>query len=79
MGAYNRVNGVPCCGNRELIQGLLRKKWGFSGYFVSDCWAIRDFHTHHGVTDTPEQSPPWLLAQGAILMRMYVSEDFSGI
>lgn len=67
MGAYNRVNGVPCCGNRELIQGLLRKKWGFSGYFVSDCWAIRDFHTHHGVTDTPEQSAAMALGAGCDL------------
>ena len=36
MGAYNRVNGVPCCGSRELIQDILRGKWGFEGHFVSD-------------------------------------------
>lgn len=49
MGAYNRTNGEPCCASGQL-QEILRKKWGFEGYFVSDCWAIRDFHENHGVT-----------------------------
>ena len=44
MGAYNRTNGEPCCANEELMKKILREKWGFQGYYVSDCWAIRDFH-----------------------------------
>ncbi len=43
MCAYNSYNGKPCCGNQEL-SGLLRNDWGFKGYIVSDCWAIRDFY-----------------------------------
>ena len=35
-----------------------------SGHFVSDCWAIRDFHTGHMVTDTPEESAALALKQG---------------
>ncbi len=31
---------------------------------MSDCWAIRDFHTGHMVTDTPEESAALALAQG---------------
>lgn len=50
MGAYNRVNGVPCCGNQTLLQDILREKWDFQGYTTSDCWAIKDFHEGHGVT-----------------------------
>ena len=50
MGAYNRTNGEPCCGSPSL-QKILREDWGFEGHFVSDCWAIRDFHEHHMVTD----------------------------
>ena len=45
MGAYNRVNGEPACASDHLMEKL--KEWGFDGYFVSDCWAIRDFHEHH--------------------------------
>ena len=29
MGAYNRVNGEPCCGSPTLIRETLREKWGF--------------------------------------------------
>ena len=51
MGAYNRTNGMVCCGSRKLLQKVLREQWGFEGYVVSDCGAIRDFHEHHEVTD----------------------------
>ena len=50
MGAYNRTNGEPCCGSKTLLIDILRKEWGFEGHVVSDCWAIRDFHTGHFVT-----------------------------
>ncbi len=62
MGAYNRVNGEPACANTYLM-GKLRE-WGFDGYFVSDCWAIQDFHLHHHVTETPEESAALALKLG---------------
>ena len=43
MGAYNSVNGVPCCASSFLLDDLLRKQWGFEGYVVSDCDAIRRY------------------------------------
>lgn len=64
MGAYNRTNGEPCCGSKTLIQDTLRKEWGFQGHFVSDCWAIKDFHEHHMVTHTPEESAAMALQAG---------------
>jgi len=67
MGAYNRTNGEPCCGSPTLIRGLLREKWGFDGHFVSDCWAIRDFHLHHKVTHTAEESAAMALKAGCDL------------
>ncbi len=63
MGAYNRTNGEPCCGSHSLQQ-ILRGEWGFEGHFVSDCWAIRDFHTGHMVTDTPEASAALAIREG---------------
>ncbi|MBR1821604.1 MAG: glycoside hydrolase family 3 C-terminal domain-containing protein [Clostridia bacterium] len=63
MGAYNRTNGEPCCASARL-QKILRDDWGFEGHFVSDCWAIRDFHTGHMVTDTPEESAALALKEG---------------
>lgn len=64
MGAYNRTNGEPCCGSKTLMQDILRDEWGFQGHYVSDCWAIRDFHTHHMVTDTAEESAALALKTG---------------
>ena len=62
MGAYNRVNGEPSCAS-EFLMGKL-DKWGFDGYFVSDCWAIRDFHEHHMVTSSPVESAAMALKAG---------------
>lgn len=64
MGAYNRTNGEPCCGSKTLMQDILRDEWGFDGYYVSDCWAVRDFHTNHMVTDTAEESAALALKTG---------------
>src|SRR5690606_25135896 len=55
MAAYNRTNGEPCSASPTLLQRILREEWGFSGFVVSDCWAIRDIHQDHGVTRTPEE------------------------
>ncbi len=63
MGAYNRTNGEVCCGSPAL-QEILRGKWKFEGHYVSDCWAIRDFHENHKVTATPEESVVMALENG---------------
>lgn len=67
MGAYNRTNGEPCCGSRRLLKEILRDEWGFAGHVTSDCWAIRDFHEHHGVTMTPEESVALAMNNGCDL------------
>ena len=64
MGAYNRTNGEPCCGSKTLLTDILRGKWDFQGHVVSDCWAIRDFHTGHMVTSTPAESVALALRSG---------------
>ncbi len=67
MGAYNRTNGEPCCGSKTLMQDILRGRWGFEGHYVSDCWAIADFHSHHMVTSTPAESAAMALNAGCDL------------
>jgi len=48
MGAYNELNHVPCNANAFLLTDLLRSKWGFEGYVVSDCGAVNDMvYGHH--------------------------------
>jgi beta-glucosidase len=55
MCAYNSVLGEPACAS-HMLYGLLRDKWGFQGYVVSDCWAISDVHQAHGYVLTLEQA-----------------------
>ena len=65
MGAYTRLNGDPTCASPFLMGKL--KEWGFDGYFVSDCWAIRDFHEAHRVTKTPTESAAMAINAGCDL------------
>ena len=47
MGAYNRFWSEPCTASDLLLDKILRKKWGFSGYVTSDCGAIWDIYNGH--------------------------------
>lgn len=67
MGAYNRVNGEPCCGSKTLLKDILREQWGFKGHVVSDCWAILDFHMNHKVTSTATESAALAIKNGCDL------------
>jgi beta-glucosidase len=51
MSAYSSVDGVPDSANPTLLQKILRDKWGFRGYVVSDCGAIYDIFTGHHYTN----------------------------
>jgi len=69
MCAYNRFRDKPCCGNDILLSNILRNRFGFNGYVVSDCGAISDFFTkigHHTVS-TSTQAWGWSLATGTDL------------
>ena len=40
MGAYNRLRGEHCCESKALLNGILRKEWGYDGMVVSDWGAV---------------------------------------
>jgi len=60
MPSYNEVDGVPSHANRWLLRDVLRKEWGFTGFTVSDYYAIwelgdrPDTHGHHVAADKRE-------------------------
>lgn len=47
MCAYNRLEGMPCCGHNVLMRDILRGEFDFKGYVVSDCGAIANFWNSH--------------------------------
>ncbi|MBQ4086645.1 MAG: glycoside hydrolase family 3 C-terminal domain-containing protein [Clostridia bacterium] len=67
MGAYNRVNGEPCCGSKTLLQDILRGEFGFDGYVVSDCGAICDINKNHKVTNNEAESAALAVNNGCEL------------
>jgi beta-glucosidase len=67
MGAYNRVLGEPACASKLLYQDILMDTWDFQGHFLSDCWAIQDFHTGHKVTGDVAESAAMALNYGVSL------------
>jgi len=56
MCAYNRYMGEACCGSIPLQEEILRGELGFKGYIVSDCGAIRDFHSGHKLVEGPGEA-----------------------
>ena len=64
MCAYNRLNDEPCCGSSTLLNGLLRKNWGFKGHVVSDCGAIYDIKPNHNYTLSDEESVAFAIKGG---------------
>jgi len=75
MCAYNRYMGEACCGHSVLLQKILRDKWDFEGYVVSDCGAIRDIHQHHQIVETTPEAAALAVKAGADLNcgRAYLS------
>lgn len=66
MGAYNMINGIPACAH-PMIEDTIRAKWGFKGYFVSDCGALADMHQFCLYTPTAVDSAAAALKAGCDL------------
>ncbi len=56
MGAYNSIDGEPCCASERMLQKILYGEFGFKGYVVSDCGAICDIHQFHKLTKNEAES-----------------------
>lgn len=51
MGAFNDINGVPASANHYTLTEVLRGKWGFTGFVVSD-WSSTGQLKNQGYVDT---------------------------
>jgi len=67
MTAYTRLNGQPCSANKTLLIDILRNKWGFKGFVVSDCGAIDDIYKAHKVVKTAAEASALAINNGCEL------------
>ena len=56
MTSFNDINGVPATGNRYLLRDVLKGKWGFEGFVVSDWGAVGEMIKHGNVKNEYEAS-----------------------
>ena len=40
MAAYNKLNGIHCTENKYILNDILKNKWQFDGFIVSDWYAV---------------------------------------
>ena len=46
MNSFNELNGIPATGNKFLQRDILKKKWKFDGFVVSDWGSIVEMKNH---------------------------------
>ncbi len=67
MSAYNSLWGIPCSASPFLLTEVLRDRWNFRGYVVSDCDAIGDIYTTHHYVETGEEAAAMAIKAGSDL------------
>ncbi len=67
MSAYNRYLGESATASTLLLNDILRDKWGFKGYVVSDCGAVYDIYKFHKIVPTAEEASALAVKAGCDL------------
>jgi len=64
MTSYNTIDGVPSTCNKDLLTGVLRNKWNFKGFVVSDLESIDGIAGSHHVAKDKQQAGEMALEAG---------------
>ena len=51
MNSFNELNGVPATGNKYLQRDILKEKWAYDGFIVSDWGSITEMIAHGHAKD----------------------------
>ena len=62
MSAFNDFENRPCTGNEDLLRGLLKEKWGFQGFVVSDWGSVGEMVNHRYAKDQKEAANKAIMA-----------------
>ena len=68
MTSFNSLNGIPAAGNKWLVDGILRKEWGFDGVVISDYASFKEMITHGFAENDKDAAHKAMEATGDIEM-----------
>ncbi|WP_321515589.1 beta-glucosidase BglX [Marinifilum fragile] len=76
MTSFNELDGTPCTGNEYLLDDVLRKKWHFDGFVVTDYTSIMEMTEHGNVKDKKEAGEVAINAGVDMDMQSGIFNDF---
>jgi beta-glucosidase len=76
MNAFNIFEGVPSSGNKYLVTEVLKKKWGYKGFLVSDWASFKEMITHGYAADDKDAALKALKAGSMMDMESKVSYKY---
>ena len=76
MNAFNVLDGIPASANKYLVTDVLKNKWGFKGFLVSDWGSFAEEINHGYVVDGKEAALKSLQAGSMMDMESKVSETY---
>ena len=76
MNAFSVVDGVPASANKYLVTDVLKNKWGFKGFVVSD-WASFGEEINHGYAEDEKDAALKSLQAGSMMdMESKISQKY---
>ena len=64
MTSYNTIDGVPSTCNKDLLTGVLRDRWSFRGFVVSDLESIDGIAGSHHVAASKQEAAEMAINAG---------------
>ncbi|SDH83443.1 beta-glucosidase [Chryseobacterium taeanense] len=76
MNSFNDINGIPATANKYILRDLLKGKWNFQGFVVSDWGSIGEMVNHGYVKNNKEAAKKAITAGSDMDMesRAYMAE-----
>ncbi|WP_035673618.1 beta-glucosidase BglX [Flavobacterium sp. 83] len=72
MNSFNILNGIPATGNSFLQRDILKGKWNFDGFVVSDWASVREMIAHGFAKDGAEATQKAVIAGSDMDMESYL-------
>ncbi|MEM5563500.1 beta-glucosidase BglX [Psychroserpens sp. AS72] len=76
MNSFNDIDGIPATGHKELQRNLLKGKWNWNGFIVSDWGSIGELEAHGYAVDKKNAAEIALNAGSDMDMESYAYEAF---